>query len=184
MLLTQRYALGLYQVASARKELPRLVDQVRVWREVWERCAPLQAYVEDPRVVTTEKIGVITRLVGPVMAPLLLAFFRLVLQHHRQALWPAILQAFHALHQEREHQLPLHLLSAHRLTPAQEERCLALARAWVPDSALVLVREIRPELLGGFIIRLGSRQLDMSVRKRFLQCKHQWQALCSASSPV
>lgn len=173
--VSTRYARALLSIADdARAEEPGALDRIASDLEallaLWRGDAGFRAFVADPRLdaaaqqraaaaiiartgIGADGPGEVRRLLGVLIA------------NHRLATLPQVAAAFAALVNERRGQQVAAIATAHPLTDTQ--RAQLSARLIEAGFAGVRLEErVDPDLLGGLVVRIGSRLYDNSIKSK------------------
>lgn len=87
-----------------------------------------------------------------------------VLIHNKRAnLLGEISKAYIDLHNKRKGLVNVEVITATALTPEMEEKVLAKAKEITKANEVILTCTINPDLLGGFIIRVGDIEYNASI---------------------
>ncbi|MBN9071871.1 MAG: ATP synthase F1 subunit delta, partial [Rhizobiales bacterium] len=85
-------------------------------------------------------------------------------------LLPQMIRAYRVIAAEQRGEVGADVVSAHALTPAQQDELKAtLKRVAGKDVKIGLT--VDPSLLGGMIVRMGSRQIDTSLKTKLSSLK-------------
>jgi F-type H+-transporting ATPase subunit delta len=165
--LAGRYAGALYglaidsdKVESIHYELGRLsdlIDESQDLRELLE--SPILSREEQTRAITTimEKAGA---------EALTLKFLGTLASNGRLSTLPRIIQAFQQEHARRRGQVSAEVISAIALDDNRKvvvEK--TVARLAGSDKVLLSMR-VDPSLIGGLVVRIGSRMIDTSIKTK------------------
>ena len=157
-------------------------------RYPWTTCAeagrPLLALIGKPLVARASQLGTLadvrlqsllaSRLVrrelgrgetGRVLGELTRRFVGLVANNRRLFALPAIIKAFHKLLADKRGEMTAEVTAAHPLTDAQKA-AVSDAIKRVVGGKVSIDMKIDPSLLGGLVVRVGSRMIDGSVRTK------------------
>ncbi|KAA2214582.1 F0F1 ATP synthase subunit delta [Teichococcus oryzae] len=170
--LTQRYALALLELAKDRKTVDATADDLEKLRELIAKDAGFRAFIQDPRLdagaqqraafAILEKVGLsgdVRNLVG------------VLIQNRRLAALPQVIAAFAALLAEQRGQQTAEVSTAHPLTDVQRTQLTArLTEAGY--SNVKLVERVDPALLGGLVVRIGSRLFDSSIKSKLQRLQY------------
>ena len=97
--------------------------------------------------------------------PLTAKFLGVVAHNRRLSALPAIIRDFAKLAARARGEITAEVTSAHPLDEGQQAALKAKLRAGLgADAALVM--HVDPEILGGLIVRVGSRMVDSSLRTK------------------
>lgn len=175
--LAERYAQALLGLADDRRQTdPGTVDRIAADLDrlfaLWRDDAGFRAFVADPRLdsaaqkkgafAVLERAGVggeVRNLVGVLIA------------NRRLSALPQVAQAFGALLAARRGQQTAHVTSAHPLTDTQRAQISArLTEAGF--SGVKLSEQVDPSILGGLILRIGSRLYDNSIKSKLQRLQY------------
>ena len=117
-----------------------------------------------------EKIGMLDRLFGGKLSPGTLNVLKVMARHKRLSLIRGVAKASRELWQKRAGRTPVDLETANPLDRALEQEILT-AFAHVLGSDPIVAARVNPDLIAGFVIRIGDRVYDASVRTRLEQTR-------------
>jgi F-type H+-transporting ATPase subunit delta len=99
-------------------------------------------------------------------------FLRLIARNRRLFALPGIIRTFRDLAAENRGQVTAEVTSAHPLSKEQIETLKAVLKAKVGKDVTLNPRT-NPALLGGLVVKVGSRMIDSSLRTRLMNVKTQ-----------
>ena len=99
------------------------------------------------------------------------SFFNVVINNGRGNQLAAISESFLDKNRELKGIVSATLTSATKLDQAQIEKILA--KAGLDKAKTQLTEQVDPSIIGGFILRMGDRQIDASIERRFSDMKVQ-----------
>jgi F-type H+-transporting ATPase subunit delta len=164
--LADRYAAALFDLADERKELDTVAADLRQLRDMIQGSADLRRLVRSPvlsRVEQARAIGAIAESAG--LSQLTRNFLGLIAQNRRLFALPAMIDAYLAQLAARRGEVTAQVVAAQPLTPAQEAAVNEQLRKAVGSKVAVEIK-VDPSLLGGMIVKVGSRMVDASVRSK------------------
>jgi F-type H+-transporting ATPase subunit delta len=80
-------------------------------------------------------------------------------------LLPAVIRDFAALNAARKGEVTATVTAAHKLTAAQQKAVAAKLKAGIGRDVALTVN-VDPSILGGLMVRVGSRLIDSSLKTR------------------
>jgi F-type H+-transporting ATPase subunit delta len=92
-------------------------------------------------------------------------FLGVLAANRRLALLPAIIRDFAALNAARKGEVTADVTAAHKLTDTQREALAAKLKAGIGRNVALNIT-VDPAILGGLVVRVGSRMIDSSIRTR------------------
>ncbi len=145
------------------------------WKIVLEAAASLvedsqmQAYLESPKVSKTDKSNSIQKLVSSIANRALSAkeneFLLLILANGRTAALPSVLALFEDKLNTFDAAKAFMVTSAFELTDAEEEAIISDLGAKY-NAKVTIETMIDESLVGGLIIKLGDKVIDLSIKAR------------------
>lgn len=164
--LADRYATALFDLAEERKALDQVADDLRRLRALLEESEDLRRLVRSPILSRSEQGKAIAAVADRAgLSPLTRNFLGLVAQNRRLFAVPGIIDAFLARLAARRGEVTAQVIAAQELTPAQFDAVNEQLKKAMGGKVAVEVR-VDPGLLGGLVIKIGSRMVDASLRSK------------------
>jgi F-type H+-transporting ATPase subunit delta len=164
--LADRYATALFDLADERKALDQVSEDLRRLRAMLNESAELRRLVRSPILSRLEQGRAITAIAERSgLSPLTRSFLGLVAQNRRLFAVPAMIDAFLARLAARRGEITAEVAAAQALTPAQLDAVNEQLRKAMGSKVAVEVR-VDPALLGGLVVKVGSRMVDASLRSK------------------
>jgi F-type H+-transporting ATPase subunit delta len=164
--LAERYAAALFELADEQKALDQVAGDLRQLRAMISESAEFQRLIRSPVLSRAEQgraINAIAEQAG--FSQLTRNFIGLVAQNRRLFVVPAIIDAFLALLAERRGEVTAQVTAAQPLTDAQRTLVEEQLKRAVGSKVAVEIK-IDPSLLGGMIVKVGSRMVDASLKSK------------------
>lgn len=164
--LADRYAAALFDLADERKELDAVADDLKNLRAMLRDSADLRRLIRSPvlsRDAQGKGVAALADKAG--ISALTRNFLGLLAQNRRLFALPEMIESYLRRLAERRGEVTAHVVSAQALSPQQSESINEQLRKAVGRKVAVDV-EIDPTLLGGLVVRVGSRMVDASLRSK------------------
>lgn len=164
--LPGRYAAALFDLAESGKALDKVMEALARLEAALAEAPELEALIND-RLRSRAEVGAgLAAVAAKLKLPKLVASFLGVLAANgRAALLPDVIRAFRERLARHRGETTAKVIAAHKLTAAQEKALAAKLKARTGrDTALDVT--VDPSILGGLIVRIGSEQIDSSVKTR------------------
>ena len=164
--LADRYAAALFELADERRALDQVAADLRSLRQLLAESPDLRRLVRSPilsRVEQGKAIVAVAERAG--FDGLTRSFLGLVAHNRRLFAVPAMIEAFLQRLAARRGEVTAEVTSAQELTPAQLSAVNEQLRKAVGSKIAVEVK-VDKNLLGGLIVKVGSRMVDASLRSK------------------
>jgi F-type H+-transporting ATPase subunit delta len=162
--IIEPYASALMSLAQSRNLTEEFGNEVRSLLELLDNSAELKNFLDSPVVKPQDKKAVLQRITGDQVNPLLRNFLMLLVDRGRILFLQGIGQQYLVLLRKLNQTVLAEITSAHPLTEAQQNTLTEKVKAMTNAHSVEISTTIDPDLLGGVIIKVGSRVVDASLR--------------------
>jgi F-type H+-transporting ATPase subunit delta len=173
----QRYALALLGLADdLRASEPNAVDRIAADLDtlfgLWRDDEPFRDFISDPRLdAAKQRAGMFAILDRAGIGAEVKNLVGVMITNRRLAALPAVAQSFGALLAERRGQQTAEVVTAYPLTDTQRAQITArLTEAGY--SGVRLAESVDASILGGLIVRIGSRLYDNSIKSKLQRLQY------------
>ncbi len=163
--VASRYAKSLLDLAKEMGTLPAVADDMRLAAKTLAASPELRRMLVSPVLKSNKKLAIITAIFTGKMSDMSLKFFVLLAQKGRDEELAGVADAFLAQYREVQNIQQAHLTTASTITEAQRAEFKRLAEVQT-GKQIEFIEKVDANLIGGFIMRLGDRQIDDSVASR------------------
>lgn len=172
-ILARRYAAALYDLAHDKKALDAVAADLAALRDVIDSDPHFRIMATHPRLPSNEIQKAIKTVVTKVkMHDLTAAFLMQVARNRRLAQLGLIIDAFMADLAVRRGEYTAVVTVAKPLSKEQKEK-LSAQLGKMMDGTVKLVVEEDSSLIGGMVVKLGSRLIDASVKGKLARLERQ-----------
>lgn len=169
--VAERYAQSLFELARDEGSLETTEQELVQFQSLIDENADFRRLVESPAFTSDEQlraIGAIVAAVGPSV--LVGNFLKVVASNRRLFALPSIVRGFRQMAAAHRGEVEAEVVSAHALNDEQRRELTDALGAYTQKT--VTMREsVDPALLGGLVVRIGSRQIDTSLRTKLSSLK-------------
>ena len=164
--LAERYGAALFDLADERKELDAVAADLQALRAMLRDSAEFRRLIRSPVLSREEQGKAIAALAEKAtLSPLARNFLGLLAQNRRLFVLPEIIASFLQQLAERRGEVTASVVAAQELSPAQRAAVDEQLRKAVGRKVAVDL-QIDASLLGGLIIKVGSRMVDASLKSK------------------
>lgn len=164
--LQGRYASALYDLAHEQKAVPAVESDLAALGQALAESANLAALIRNPQVGRDAAAKAIEGVAALLkLSPLTRQFLGVLAQNRRLAVLPEIVRAFATIAAAARGEVKAEVTSAHPLGAAQL-KALAAKLKEREGKDVTLSATVDPAILGGLVVKIGSTQIDSSIRTR------------------
>ncbi len=160
----KRHAQALFEIAKERGKVEEWKEELGGLVGIAEDPELLSA-LEDPRIDLEEKLRIVNEGVRD-LDPLLRNFLFLLIARRRLKLLPEIAEEYRRLADEYLGFGYAEITTAVPLSD-EEKELIAKRLSEIFGKKIILATKVDPEILGGFVARIGDLVIDGSVKGRF-----------------
>jgi len=164
--LQGRYASALFDLASENGVVTAVESDLDNLGEALKGSDDLAALIRNPKVsreAAARAIDAVAGLLG--LSTLTRNFLGVLAGNRRLSALPEIVRAFSTIAAAQRGEVTAEVTSAHKLDDDQLVQLAAKLKAR-EGKEVKIKASVDPEILGGLVVRIGSRQIDGSIRTR------------------
>jgi F-type H+-transporting ATPase subunit delta len=166
-----RYASALFGLATEQKSVPATAAALASIMGLVEGSEDLQRLMKSPVFKVADQMEALSALAAKAkINGLALNFLKLMCQNRRLAAVPAAIAAFNGLVAAAKGEKSAEVTSAEALSAKQVADIKAALKSAVGND-VSLSQKIDPAILGGLIVKVGSRMMDNSLRTKLNSLK-------------
>jgi F-type H+-transporting ATPase subunit delta len=164
--LQGRYASALFDLASEQGFVTAVESDLDKLGEAIAATPDLAALIRNPQIgrdAAGQAMDSVAQVLG--LSDLTRRFLGVLAANRRLAKLPEIVRAFGAIAAAQRGEVTAEVTSAHALSDDQLAALTEKLKARQGREVKLKAR-VDPELLGGLVVRIGSQQIDSSIRTR------------------
>ena len=164
--LQGRYASALFDLASEKGTVTAVESDLDTLGEAIAATPDLAALIRNPQVGRDDAAKAIDAVATLLkLSPLTKQFLGTLAGNRRLSALPQVITAFASIAAAQRGEVAAEVTSAH---PLSDEQLKALGEKLKAREGreVKLKAKVDPEILGGLVVRIGSKQIDSSIRTR------------------
>ncbi len=164
--LAGRYASALLDLADERRALDEVAGDLQSLRALIAESGDLRRLLSSPiysRAQQSKAVSAIMEKAG--IGELTRRFVLVVADNHRLFALSAMIDGYLAELARRRGEITAEVTSARSLSDSQQAALLETLRSSV-GSKVQLDLKVDPALIGGLVVKVGSRMIDSSLRSK------------------
>ncbi len=167
------YAHALLDAAATHGQADEVLQELDSFvDDVLDAQPRLEAVLSSAMVSVNDKNALLEKVFARQATPLFLNFLKIVSNHSRLEIMRSIRQAAHAIDDERRGVIRVQVASAAPLDAGLQRELTDSVRNML-GGVPVLEMEVRPELVGGMMMRVGDTVYDGSISTRLEKIRQQ-----------
>ena len=166
-----RYATALFELAQESNSVDQVSADLDTFAAMLDSSEDLTRLVRSPVFGAREQIAALDAVFAQAGIKSMAAnFIKLTADNRRLFAVRSMIGAFRSLVAEARGEIAAEVVSAEKLNAAQLSKLKAELKASV-GSDVELATTVDPSILGGLIVRVGSRMVDNSLRTKLQNLK-------------
>ena len=172
-LIARRYALALLKVARKHHAEEEIYRKMKLFEQNFISHPDLQKALMNPLLSARDKEVLLTTAIGIEPGNFYVRGIRMVIENHREMYLRSICLMYQRLYRQMYGIERVKIITAAPLAPEAMERIKKMVTGHI-RKRIEFVEKIDPEIIGGFILRIGSEQFDYSVSGKLKEVGSSW----------
>jgi F-type H+-transporting ATPase subunit delta len=170
--LASRYAKSILDLAIEKNSLEAVLADMRVLQQICAVSEEFETMLRSPVIKGDKKLGVINAVLkGRGVNAITTGFIALLVNKGRESNLPEIAAAFIASYNDLKRIKTVKLTTARAVNDKVKDSIKAKVASFMPDDTMNLETSIDESLIGGFVLEVGDKLFDASVKKSLSEFK-------------
>jgi F-type H+-transporting ATPase subunit delta len=170
MIVASRYAKALLDLSVEKGQLEAVYNDMIQVKDVCENSREFITFLNSPIIKADKKISTIKAVFDGKFNAITSGFLTIVASKRRESVIPEMANSFVELYKSHKHILTAVITSANGLDAATKQKALDLVKAQL-NGEVELVEKIDSNIIGGFVLKIGDKQIDKSVARQLSNLK-------------
>ncbi|HAL80866.1 MAG TPA: ATP synthase F1 subunit delta [Mucilaginibacter sp.] len=171
--VASRYAKALIDLAQEQNSVEEMKNDMELFHHTLRVNPELKAVLANPIVSHSKKINILEEVFSTKVNKVSIAFFKLMVNKGRGDVLYSTAYEYINLYDIKEHIVKATVVSATVLSAANQKELVADIQA-ATGSVVKLEAKVDPELIGGFVLTVGDRQVDTSIASDLRKLKKEF----------
>jgi len=172
--VAKRYANGLLEFTQETKNTETVLGEMKEIINILNNSRDLNAFFASPFIDSKKKIN-ISNEVFQGLSQNTKNFVSLVIKQRRESYLKNIAQEYIKKVEDLMGVQRISLTTATQLSQQNVDKILSSSHLVDQSKNVNIKTNINPEILGGYILRVGDQQIDASVRTKLANIKKEFQ---------
>ena len=169
--VAERYASSLYELASEAGSVDQIGAELAGFQTLINESADMKRFIESPVFSAEDQLRAVAAVLEKAgISGLSANFIKVAAANRRLFAIPGMIKSYFQIVARNRGEISADVTSAHALTAAQENELKATLKGVTGKDVAINVT-VDPSILGGLIVKVGSRQIDTSLRTKLSTLK-------------
>jgi len=172
--VASRYAKSIIDLAVEQNAIEPIKKDIELFLGTCRANPALQAILKNPIISLDKKANILDGLFGDKLHKMILSFFHIVIRKGRSEILYATAKEFISQYNIIKNVVKATVTSASPLSKeniAQIEDVVKQAT----KGEVILSAQVDPDLIGGFILKVGDKQFDTSLSSKLNKLKKEFE---------
>ena len=161
-----RYAKSLLDLAQEQGLTETMYKDMQFFKNTVQQSRALMLMLKNPIVRAEKKSAVLKAAFTNRVNPMTMAFFEIIAKKNREGIMDAIADQFINQYDLLKGIERATVITTVSLTALQREKFKAMVMKTTGCKVVELEEKLDSNLIGGYVLRLGDRQVDGSLRSQ------------------
>ncbi len=169
--ISARYAKALYEYAAENKKEKEIYEQMKFISDVFFLTPALTKALDNPRISSNKKKELLLALADNKATFELVRFFDLIIERKRESNLYLMSLVYQDIYRKMKGIVIGKLTTAQSVDSQQELQMKKLVAEKTDSQEVDFLTDTAPDIIGGFILQIGSFQLDASLSTQLKRIK-------------
>jgi len=167
--ISVRYAKALFLTAREENLLDGVHEDMMLMDTAYD-IEGFKSFLESPVIKVSDKKELVSSVFGTSITELTARFIDLIIDNKRETFLKGIIRNYKTLYNQEKGINESILIVPEKVTEKEQQKYSELLEKLF-NTRVKLEQVIKPELIGGFILRIGDQQFDASVKTSLTRIK-------------
>jgi len=171
--IASRYAKSLLELAEEKKCLDKVVADMDLFTEVCTTNYDLVLMLKNPIIGQYKKLAILKEVFKGKVNDLTMSIFEILAKKNRGMYLPEVAAVFKSQYYAFKGIAESTITTVHPISDAIRKDISTIVKK-ITNSDVVLTEKTNPELIGGFVLKIGDKQIDDSVSGKLAELRLQF----------
>lgn len=167
--VASRYAKSLIDLAKEQNELDKVYIDMRDFRNLTRENQEFTRLLKNPIIRNDKKMKVLEALFAGKVSKMTYSFMQIISRKNREKILPAIAESFINQYNLYKGISKAEVTTTFPLDDSMRKRFKEIVLELTNGNSVELVEKIDKSLIGGYILRVGDRQIDESLSSKITE---------------
>lgn len=161
-----RYAKSLLELAEEKGVLEEVHNDMQEFDQLCKQSREFELMLKNPVIKNDKKIAILKEIFKGKVSNMTMEIFNLISKKNREAILPVIAREFHKQYNVLKGIEVAKVTTAVALNEDLKDQMAALVRKISDKDKVELTEIVDPDIIGGYILKVGDRQIDDSLKSK------------------
>ncbi|MFT7195893.1 MAG: F-type H+-transporting ATPase subunit delta [Marinoscillum sp.] len=172
--IAARYVKPLFELAEEKKVVEAVKNDMLNFSQLCKTNREFNLMLKSPIITNLKKAAILVKIFDKKVNPLTLTFFTIIARKSREQYLSEIAEQFETYYNEKMGFQPATVTTTIKLDAAMKKAFEQLVTD-ITGKKPLLEEKINPELVGGYLLKLGDQQIDESISGQLKDLKLKFQ---------
>ncbi|HEX5169197.1 MAG TPA: ATP synthase F1 subunit delta [Cyclobacteriaceae bacterium] len=166
-----RYVKSLLSLAVEQGALDNVHEDMLLFDKVCRENQSFRLMLKNPVIKHEKKRDILEKIFAGKVHPLTIAIFDIITRKNREAILPNIARDFHNAYNEFKNISKATLTTAFPIDNSLKSQFETIVKKLTKNESVELVEKLDKDMIGGFILDVGDKQIDASLKNKLKMLK-------------
>lgn len=166
-----RYVKSLLGLAEEQKVLDQVHQDMLLFDDVCGQNRAFRIMLRSPVIRHDKKLEILSKLFKGKVQPLTMAFFEIITRKNREPLLYSISKEFHDAYNDFMGIGMATVTTAFSIDEEVRAEIEKIVKKISDKKQIELVEKVDAEMIGGFLLTVGDRQIDASIKNKLKELR-------------
>lgn len=168
-----RYAKALFELAEERNFIEDAHNDMQLVHSICKSNRDFRLMLYSPIIKTDKKVAILKQIFKDNIHDISLSFLLIITSKRRESYIEEISNQFIEYYRAYKNIITAYLTTAEITNDVIRNKVLTLVKDYTKKD-VVLVEEIKENIMGGFILKFTDLQLDESIKTKIIRLKREY----------
>lgn len=174
--IAYRYDKSLLQMAIEKGVLEEVHNDMLLLDRIVNENRMFALMLRNPVISHQKKLNILKGIFKGRVNQLTMALFEILSRKNREDILPEIAAVFHEQYNEYKGISEATVIAPYTIDDKERSEFEAIVRKATEARQVALQEKVDPSLIGGFIIKIGDKQIDNSLTNKLRELKQQFES--------
>ena len=169
-----RYVKSLLSLAVEKNALEAVHSDMLMFSKVVDDNRAFELLLRNPIIKHEKKRDILQKVFSGRVHPLTLSIFDILTRKNREPLLPAIAKEFHTAYNQHKGIGKATITTAVPLDAELRNEFENITKKLSEKDKVELIEKVDKDMIGGFLLNVGDRQIDASIKNKLKALKVQF----------